>query len=94
MDLDQTRYVVQIKSRASKVQMERILKKKKKNICKQKKRRRKSKKNGGQNVAGVRLQKSRAKENVNSTLAVSFYEHYLAIYLSLGGRFLVEEGKR
>lgn len=41
MDVDQTRYVVQIKSRASKVQMERILKKKKKNICKQKKKKKK-----------------------------------------------------
>lgn len=37
MDLGQTRYVVQIKSRVSEVQMECILKKKKKNICKQKK---------------------------------------------------------
>lgn len=57
MDLGQARYIVQIKSRVSKVQMECILKKRKKNIRKQKKKRRKSKKNGGQNVAGVRLQK-------------------------------------
>lgn len=93
MDLGQTRYVVQIKSRVSEVQMECILKKKKKNICKQKKEENRRKMEDKMSrVCGCK--KSRTKENVNSTLAVSFYGHYLAIYLSLGGRFLVEEGKR
>lgn len=91
MDLGQTRYVVQIKSRVSEVQMECILKKKKKNICKQKKKKEIEEK---WRTKCRGCTKSRTKENVNSTLAVSFYGHYLAIYLSLGGRFLVEEGKR
>lgn len=94
MDLGQTRYTVQIKSRVSKVQMECILKMKKKNICKRKKKEENRRKMEDKMSRVCVCKKSRTKENVNSTLAVSFYGHYLAIYLSLGGRFLVEEGKR